>query len=218
MAIALVNSVGYIPAGADGGTSGAIDTTGATLLVAAVTYWVEPSRSDSKGNTWVAVTASEYGYDPKVRFYYVKNPTVGSGHTFTLGGSGSYSLLGFAAFSGTDTSANVDQQNGATGTQPGSITPTADNELIVCMIGSYAASRTIDSGFTEICDLAGGGGPGYGMCLAYKVQTTATAVNPTWSENNATAIASFKAGGGGAAFIARPNLRQIQAVNRASRW
>lgn len=197
MTIALVNSVGYIPPGTDGGTSSSIDTSGASLLVMAVAYWIEPTVSDSKSNTWVAVTGTQYGFNPKVRFYYVKNPTVGSGHTFTLTGTASESVLGLAAFSGTDTSANVDQQNGSSASQPGSLTPTADNEVVVAMIGSYQSSHTVDSGFTEICDLNGAGAI-YSLCLAYKVQTTAAAEDPTWSTSNGNTIASFKASSGGA--------------------
>ena len=65
-------------------TTSAIDTTGATLLVALiVTDTGGGTMSDSKGNTWTALTAHSGGTTVTGQLFYVSNPTVGSGHTFT---------------------------------------------------------------------------------------------------------------------------------------
>src|SRR5262245_14682595 len=86
MAISLVASLTAAPGGS-GGTTAAIDTTGADLLTFSCAYYsgLSPTLtvSDSKGNTWIGLTdraANERGH----RYYYAKNATVGTGHTFTV--------------------------------------------------------------------------------------------------------------------------------------
>jgi len=108
-----------------------------------------------------------------------------------------------AAFSGSSASP-FDQQNGAASTglvtsqQPGSITPTANNELIVTLFGDSNCSSipTIDSGFTITDAIAYNGSSNYGGAVAYLFQNTATAINPAWSitssGNTVSSIASFK--------------------------
>jgi hypothetical protein len=184
-------------------TSDAVDTTGATLIVVATSHFSPtPTLSDSKGNTWTALTT----YGPgsyEVKMYYCVSPTVGSGHTFTLAGANTYPTFTVLGFSGGSLSSPFDQQNGATGSsfdtvQPGSITPTQDNELVVTAL-SGALSGTpasIDSGFSTPVQIANGSGAIFNA-IAYKIQTTAAAVNPTWSvsataSTGAAAIASFK--------------------------
>ncbi len=162
--------------------------------------------ADSKGNTWTQLTGYNTGADAYVKVWYVANPIVGTGHTFTVGTGGSVDASAYiAGFSGVVTSAPFDQQNGATVAssatiQPGSITPTQADCLIICGLSSYDASAltaTINSGFT-ITDQAGfSSGNYFGGGLAYLVQSTASAVNPTWAAgssftNAAAAIASFK--------------------------
>jgi hypothetical protein len=193
--IALVASV-VTPGDASGdtfSTSPAIDTTGATLLVLGVTRFIEEIITDSYSNTWVRL--NEYSVDPVCSLYYVKNPVVGAGHTFQYGNL-TYSPAIVSAWSGTDTSANADQQNGATGSSPlstGSITPSTDNQLVIALFGGRMASGTVSGGFTEIGDVAED--TRYGMVMAYQIQTSAAAVNPALTGVDVTgaAIASFKA-------------------------
>lgn len=184
-------------------TTSPIDTTGATLLVivegragAVVT------PTDSKGNTWtklntvtgVAISA----------IYYSANPTVGTGHTFTVTGSGNFPALTVAAFSGVVAVSPFDQQSvGDTGTvtsiQPHSVTPSENNELIVTglEISGVVGSLAVDSSFTIIDNIPFVNSNSFGVALAYLVQGTAAAVNPTWSwttsTNVACTIATFKA-------------------------
>src|SRR3990167_1389615 len=126
-------------------TTDAIDTTGATLLVLGIASYaaVGPGTiSDSKSNTWVATGVSQaISGATRVDVYYVKSPTVGSGHTFSGGATGGYPSVFVVSFSGTNTPANRDQENQATEgppnsltAQPGSVTPTENDEVLVTFI------------------------------------------------------------------------------------
>ncbi len=82
-----------LPGGVNGGdtTGTPIDTTGANLLIFGVSYLdgSAPTISDSKSNTWTALTATLPSTSGDIRIYYAKNPTVGAGHTFSATGTGS---------------------------------------------------------------------------------------------------------------------------------
>jgi hypothetical protein len=142
--------------------------------------------------------------DWDLQFYYVKNPTVGTGHTFSIAGNDRYTSYNILAFSGTDTAETADQQNGAVGSspiQPGSVTPSTNNQVVVTAVVGPQTSVTVNSGFTEVID--GDGGGWWKIGVAYLIQTTATAVNPTWTAsgtgtNMVAAIASFKGNSPGA--------------------
>jgi hypothetical protein len=220
MAIALVSNVRNTPA-ANGNTSGSIDTTGASLLVMHVSTYSQgpdPTVSDSKGNTWTALTAQDPPVsEPRSQLFYVANPTVGSGHTFTVAGTGIFHVTCAAAFSGALTVSPFDQQNGArsdaaaTSLQPGSVTPTEDNELVVTGIATGSGSSgayTVGSSFTKTNEAAYANSVNEGGGLAYLVQGTAAAVNPQWSWTGSAlrsaTIATFKAAAvGGGTTVAR---------------
>ncbi len=197
--------------GTTAGPTSSIDTTGATLLICSLVGGnLTIGMSDSKGNTWTALTSQDSGSGVTNTILYVKNPTVGTGHTFTFNSGGSVPAIAVAAFSGADTTSPFDIQNGnpsgsGTTIQPGSITPNNNNELIITgLVMRLTETASIDSGFTITDQVALAGGLNYGVALAYKIQTTAIAVNPTWTitlaSSSAATIASFKAsasGGGG---------------------
>lgn len=208
MAIALVENVTARSTDSNGFSSGAIDTTGATLLVVAIGNYtgfsVTPTLSDSKGNTWSQLTAKTHGETRSV-LYYCASPTVGSGHTFTIAGNSTYAAICVSAFSGAHSSP-FDTENGSawngTSAQPGSVTPSEDSALVVSGLslrGLYATgqSASINSGFTISDESLGVDLQSLHCALAYAIQTTATAVNPTWSWGTsdafATTIAVFKA-------------------------
>jgi hypothetical protein len=202
MAIALVTHAGA--AGANGATTAAIDTTGATLLIAVIAEATGggATLSDSKSNTWTQLTLWN-GSTPDVTIYYVANPTVGTNHTFTISGASSFSVINASSFSGVATTTPFDVENGLSGGgfdgtngKPGSTTPTQDNELLIYGTAySDATSRTVDSGFTILDQTPFTGGTNYGGGASYLIQTTAGAVNPLWNINGAGAvgIATFKA-------------------------
>lgn len=213
---------------ANGGalTTGAIDTTGASLLVQAAVWFnsdATPTMGDSKANTWTGLTvraAARYN----IRLFYAANPTVGTGHTFTTGASTENGSLAAVAFSGVATSTPFDQQNGAisatseTTLQTGSVTPSAAGQVIVTAFGVDDPANTgtpkflIDLGFTIIETQDVNSGVSFGVVLAYLIQTSASAVNPMWTRSNANSgrtdaavIATFKAavGGGGSSPLLR---------------
>jgi hypothetical protein len=197
-------------------TTSAIDTTGADLIVLVRSVYDNGTPStptDNKSNTWTALTrrqaTGDTAYD--VRIWYSVNPTVGSGHTFTQGSSGAiYPSLHVMAFSGSHASP-FDQESGqgtgsVTSVQAGSLTPSEGNCLVISGMVSNGGLPGIDGTYTESATAAIGGTSVSGG-IAYDIQTTATATNPTWSWSgshpSAAVLAVFKsaAGGGGGGTI-----------------
>lgn len=211
MSYALVASVAN-SLGGTGGTTTAIDTTSANLIVIALSFYSSnvPTLSDSKSNTWTALTTQ--GAAPAIRLYYSYAPTVGAGHTFTVSGSGIYATLEVLAFSGA-VSAPFDLQSGTSGSgttvAPGSVTPSQANEVVVyAAAGDPAATSdwTSVSVGTLQAHLAGLVSTYYSTAIGYSIQTTATAINPTFTNASsqtasAAALASFKAAAGGVLIV-----------------
>lgn len=170
----------------NGITTDAINTTGATLLVIGLSYHdgTSPTISDSKSNTWTALTARGGVSANATRLYYCLGGTVGTGHTFTVAGTGIYPAIAVQAFS---VMTAFDQESGASNgaastLQPGSLTPAVNNSILVTAVASnQATSPTIDSGFTSTDAIPFTSAQNYSVGLAYKIQTTAAAENPTWN-------------------------------------
>lgn len=184
-------------------TTPAINTTGANLIVAGVASGANaPAISDSRSNIWARLNI--YSGGPNIALFYCYIPIVGSGHTFSTTSSNAPSLF-VAAFAGASSSP-LDQQDGAgassgiTAVQPGSITPGQSNELIVTFLGIAASGNISVSGVNQGFTIAGSetfsAGNNYGGAMAYLIQSTAAAVDPTWivsgSASLLAAIASFK--------------------------
>lgn len=176
--------------GAGGGTTSGINTTDCDLFVIVVGFYsASPitSVSDSKGNSWSSLTlynSSAYA----IRIYYCKPTSVDTSHTFTVSGTTIYASFGVLAFKNTAQSSVVDVENGtgtiATGSsrQPGSVTPSQNNSLIITgIVYDGINSFSIDSSFTVEQQLSYIGGTRMGFGVAYLIQSTAAAVNPTWS-------------------------------------
>ena len=191
-------------------TSG-IDTTGATLLIAAAAYFTggndPPTITDNKSNTWNGLTAYATGSNSKVKIYYSFPSSVGSSHTITS--DGSFQSIGFMAFSGLTPSfdAGKDSGNGTTSgnsIQPGSLTPSQDNCLLISAFEFGTNTNdisAIDSSFIAPINPEGAGSGSFRLALAYKIQTSASGENPTWStggsaDQMSTALAVFKLAGG----------------------
>jgi hypothetical protein len=200
-------------------TTPAIDSSGSTLLVWALNAYdsgFTPGEfSDSKGNTWTSLTGHATGnYNTIIRYVNSATPTVGSSHTISYGAAVSrYPAACLFAFSGTVTSP-FDVENGsssasASSLATGSVTPGQDNELVFTVYGgdNDSVTPTINGGFTASGFSASSSGLAASVAVAYLVQTTATAANPTWTKNSGTSaittgIATFKGtAGGGASFI-----------------
>src|SRR5574341_336050 len=186
-------------------TTAGIDTTGADLLIAAVTVFGSAAitMSDSKSNSWTLLGTFGSATDPKVKVYYSKPTSVGSAHTFTALGAAEGPVLAVAAFKGAHATPS-DQSNSASGytqTSPissGSVTPTAIMPLVITYVGGAVGARTYTTptGFTLLETV--GDASHYAGVLAYKVQSEPEAVSASWAFSGAAAnhvavIASFLA-------------------------
>jgi hypothetical protein len=184
-------------------TTPGINTVGSSLIVVIVsTYTLQTSGtglSDSLSNTWIGLNTYANSNLNEVTMFYAANPTTGAAQTFTINSGAGYPALAVLAFSGTP-AAPFDSQNGgvtasATTLQPGNVTPSVDNELIVTGLslgGTGVAS--INSGFTITDQIAQNGASNYGVAGAYIIKgfgTSGFGVNPTWTNSgSATSLAS----------------------------
>ena len=203
---ALVQQLQFSPNGG-GLTTGATNFSGSDLIVIfAGTYkdWTVSSITDSNSNVYLPCTLYSGGAQAG-QFFYCRNP-VGSlsSLTFTITGvSGNiifYSFFEMMGFSGGATS-TLDQQSGTLNSiipfQPGSVTPSQSNALIVSAIFNYNAGESPTCAeMTSVYGVAKSGNIGMGGA-GYIVQSSATAINPTWvspsanGSENAIVIASF---------------------------
>jgi hypothetical protein len=172
---------------ASGGTTPGVDTTGANIIVIGVHSYAAGNISDSNGNTWTALTDRISTSDVRYRLYYCINPTVGAGHTFsTTATFGGIVMQAFSSSAGTPVydqeSGNV--ANSVTSIQPGSITPSVDDCLIITGGNFWECSSnpaSCNSGVTVTEGAPFSGGVNFGYAGGYLIQGTAAAINPTWS-------------------------------------
>lgn len=163
-------------------SSPGIDTSGSTLLIAALASGT--GMQDSYANAWTPLPGQGSGASGSVGFFYVLSPIVGSGHTFQDVGN-NFSSAVILAF---DTVTTFDSQTGASSVsspaQGGSLTPANANNLMVAAIGGgNDGSSLIDSGYTKSEEVAYAGGVNYGSAIAWLAQASATAQNPTWTDS-----------------------------------
>lgn len=183
----------------NGGSTPAISTFGANLIVAEVRWYsvgTEPALSDSKTNNWVPMTARAEAV-PSMRMYYCINPTVSANgvtdHTFAVSGTGNVpdvhvlalkcSAAGSVAY---DTSSEKGtHQSSGTSIQPGAYTPSANKAVMVVGCESGGTAPTIDSSFTREEVDAYVAPSEFGGLIAWKEKATPGSENPTvsWSTN-----------------------------------
>lgn len=189
--------------GSGGGTTGTVDTSGADFLVVVVNYHSSftgaTPLSDSKGNSWTLMR-SEVASPDTVRVYWcTPGSNVGTGHTFST--TTGFSNIFAYAFSGSRTASSpADQQNGgnanAASVASGSITPSANDCLVISAYGGFnpGAAPTITtggSGFTVPTGFSIATGTSEAGASAYKIQTTASAENTTWTSTSSVWSASI---------------------------
>lgn len=201
----LVGHAAAASANTNTAVTAAIDSRAADLLevAVAVSNTVAVTITDSASNTWTGttrITAGGAGV-PDVQIFYCANPVTSATHTFTATTIAGNPSIAVQAKSGAST-VPLDQQAGAAGTgtshQPGSVTPTVNNEDIVAA-GSLAATETlpatVDSGMI-ITDQVVETTNAWGLVMAYLFQPTAAAINPTFTLSTTstgnTKIATFK--------------------------
>lgn len=215
MAYALVAHVSAGSASADV-TTGAVDTTGANLIVVHFSFYdgsgASAALSDSKGNSYNSRTLHHSSGGAASRLFDVLTPTVGSGHTFTLTQTGSaFGTIHVLAFSGATTGYDVESganTNSASTLNAGSLSPSENDMLLVTGLSFFDNSGgavSIDSSFNVQDTVAYSAGNHLGGAIAYLIQTSAGTVNPQWNVANTTtdlaaSIAAYKdtpSGGGG---------------------
>lgn len=229
MAVTLHSNIS-IPGGVNGSTSSTLTTpaSGSLIVVCVSSYSAGTGLSvtDNKGNgTYSSLTAVVDGLGQRSQIWYKENAAGGSGHTFTIGGTGVYSAGAVLVFEGAKTSGAQDQQNATAGgsstVQPGSITPGETDEVLVTGMVAFATTLpTINEGFT-VTDWVGGlGGSNYQVAGAYLIQTAIGAKNPTWTHgyaggNSAATIASFRQATGGGSSTT-PIMSHYYAMQRSA--
>jgi hypothetical protein len=197
--IALIAHTSKIVTGSgNSGTSSAINTTGASLLVIQAISYTGPAEmctagnvTDSKSNTWNLVQVYTWNGDRPICFWYAANPTVGSGHTFTVSNSG-FSAFFPSAWSNVKTTSPLDVQTGGscypstcTTVSTGSVTPTVNDDVCIGGGNGYFGEDTSWSlaspaqGMTTLDTVLSVGGSNTGGIDGYSVQTTATAISST---------------------------------------
>jgi hypothetical protein len=192
-------------------TTSAINDVGANLLVVHVASGVlSPTYtlSDSSSNSWGSTPALHINSaNGAIDTWFLVAPTVTSSQTFTVTGSGNtYPSIVVESFSGPSSPViTLDRSSsGATSgglqssVQTGSITPTANNELIVTSVSlsnSQGSTPTVDSGITQL-DYMNNNSTNEGVAAGYLIQPAAAAINPTWTwptlDDSAANILSFK--------------------------
>jgi len=190
-------------------TTTGIDTTGATLIVAAVAqvHGVAFSFTDSLSNIWTGLTVQDNASSPKIQIFYVVNPNVGAGHTFANIVTSSFPAVTVTAWTG-NAASPFDVENGSTASATtiatGNVTPSLTNALVITAAGhSEVYSSSVDSSLTISDNEAGASSLAFGLAMAYIVQTVSppATVNTTWSGDGSThgwaaAIAVFKSADG----------------------
>jgi hypothetical protein len=194
-------------------TTPSFNSSGASLLVVAIAYnqGCGLAFTDSLANTWTALppVVIDNNY-PIGQIWYAASPNVGSAQTITLTStSHCYADVFFTAWAGTSASP-FDRQvlnwlNGVSSVTTGSIAPAANNELLVSFLsddnnvsGAGTTGIGVSGGISlldAVCEPLNNGPCG---AFGYAIQTTATAINPTWVQSISTAmsvgIAAFQMG------------------------
>jgi len=179
--------------GANGGTTTALNISGATNVAIGVVYYTGgtfTSLVDSPGDALNARTA-QTTTEPVIRAYDFDFGSAISytTYTVTVNGTSVFASVCITAWSGGKSSASFDAQdgnftNGAASVTAGSgITPSQAGEILTTFLGIGPGSNTptVNSSFGTPDCISYTGGVTEGICQASQVQTTATFRQPQWS-------------------------------------
>lgn len=217
MTIALISHTAAGSAGAgfpSSVTTSAINTTGSNLIIISRCDFsnTDVSVNDSAGNTWTLIVNYQPANTVNVAVYYCLNPVTSATHTFSTptDAQGTFPSIAVAAFSGVKSSSALDtftnnQTAAASSLQPGSITPPSNGSLLYACAASASTSTTI-TGMTVLDDVAFANGVHLGFTHGYVIQTTASALNPTFNFNVTNIASAVQAD-----FLAQPaiNLKPL---------
>lgn len=170
-------------------TAGSIDTTGASVILVFITdYNGNPAStiSDNQSNSYGSpILAPSLSGSVRVQVWVKFSPTTNAAHTWTTGASAFAPSLAVLALTNTAVSA-VDQTISASATasatvQPGSITPSASNGIIITGYGSANIHDSVSAPFSPVDGQIIVSGEHESLAMSFEIQTTATARNPTWT-------------------------------------
>jgi hypothetical protein len=212
-AITVVTGTNVCAGSSDGSavTTAGVNTTGATLLVAAVSDHpgFDGTISDSQGNTWTTSLATANAGGSSGKLYFAVVTSTNASHTVTYSGDSTFPSICIIAFAGTHSTPYTTQESTGTAAsnavQPGSLTPSEDNCVVVSALAfndNSSQTFSINGGWTIAGQEPYSGGLHFGAGLGYLIQTTAAATNPQWSFAASSADLSassavFKSDGGG---------------------
>lgn len=176
-----------------------INSTGANFLIAAIRYYGGSSGFQNVGNgmsnSWTQIGTTVDVGGQKLDVYYCDAPAY-VGVSTGVGGSNGYFTVSIAAFSRPTGSLTVGTPATATATAAtslasGSLTPAANDALIATWLSfnGDVGAPTAPSGFTAAGLLSSINASRYGGGQAYLNQTTAAAVNPSWSVPSSSDLA-----------------------------
>lgn len=232
MAIAHVASTSAQGNSVNTNTTGAIDTTGANFLVVCIASNLGSSSftslTDSKSNTWQVALNWTSNSGDFIRIMYAENPTVGTGHTFSLNYSSSaFTVLCAAAYSGMATASTIDKTATGTGNSTSLLTSatatTAQSEEL--LIGTGTLSAGADSTFSAGTNytirtqqgFASSGAIGFLEDRIVAATGTYTA-SATWGGSSGVwvaGIATFKGASGGGGTVTGTGAVTLGAVTVA---
>lgn len=181
-------------------TANPVDTTGATaIIIQSSTYTSAVTPTDSMGNTYSPLI-DYFGSGYHSRLYICENPLTSTTHTFASPSTAStYPGIAIIVVSGSFTIATaVDQANGsipasATSVSPGSISPSQNDETIICgLLNDNDGGNSISSvvGLDAYTFTTGNSNGGIACGIGYKIQTAWAAINPTWNVTAAKYLSS----------------------------
>jgi hypothetical protein len=191
MAITLVSNTTKVGS-TNGGTSDAINSTGANCVIVVVGHInTISSVTDSNGNAFsLAVSSGHSGGLQKVSIYYCASAIVGAGHTFTVSGTNTFPTIIASAWAQVKTTSPLNQTNSANASggsyaswQTGSITPEGGDLVIAATIDTAGTTGNLDWSPDPPFGLLGEAAmsPSTGSLAVYEIQTASTARNPTFT-------------------------------------
>lgn len=204
MAIAVVAHVAWTSGGSGGGTTASINTTGADgIVIVLANGTILGTVGDNKGNTYDLIGLSNTPASTgQCSLWFVPNPVVGAGHTFSFGGTSTFPSGFVIALSGTAAfqypiaiRASQTTTSGQTST---ALTPLVNNCIVIAGLeyNDTVTLPSINGGFTITDSVLGVAGNKFGGALAYLIQTGAASAQPTWtwtnSVRNAAVLAVFQ--------------------------
>ncbi len=153
MAKTLLHSVSAASTNGNTIATGAIDTASGPanlIIVNVASLSTNPATfSDSKSNTWTALTLQSVTAGVQTRLYYCVNPITDAAHTFQANGTGMYASLEVEAWQFDDTPTFEAQTGASNGTTPfatGALTPADDDALFIIGMGSFDGGGTAAGG------------------------------------------------------------------------